>query len=154
MENPNITPEITQPRQKLRGALVAAALAMGVLPSLLLITSAQAQRQQEKRQQERREQQVERRTIVWSGQVDDVIDIYFKRGRMWTKTVRGKESDATARFITPLPERNVRVRLDNRTGRGTITLRQQPNRRNDFTAIVRVSDPKPDARRYQFELVW
>ena len=127
---------------------IASALALGVLPSLLL-TPVQAQRMQE-----RRERPIERRTIVWSGRVDDVMDIYFKHGRMWTKVVHGKEGDSRAQFMTPLPDRNVRVFLDNRKGRGKISIRQQPNRRNNYTAIVRISDPNPNDDRYQFELQW
>ena len=39
-------------------------------------------------------------------------------------------------------------------GRGDIFIEQQPSRENDFTAIVRIKDPKGGASDYEFELQW
>jgi hypothetical protein len=48
----------------------------------------------------------------------------------------------------------VTVRLTEKRGRGEIFIEQQPTRDNDFTAVVRIRDPRGGASDYAFTLEW
>ena len=50
--------------------------------------------------------------------------------------------------------RPVRLHLDRKDGRGHVQLLESPNPRNNYTAIVRVVDPKGGSDRYHFRLDW
>jgi hypothetical protein len=127
-------------------ATIGSLLTLSLLPSLLITSPAAAQR--------RNHPQMQQGTVVWTGRVDNVTDVYFQQGRAWTRLVSGRPGSSEARFSSPLPRRNVRLSLDERMGRGAVTIRQQPNRSNDFTGIVRIADRPVGARRYQFALNW
>ena len=46
------------------------------------------------------------------------------------------------------------IELDVSRGRGDVIVVQQPNRSNDFTAIVRVVDRRSGYGDYNFDLRW
>ncbi|MGC4045958.1 MAG: hypothetical protein QM758_19370 [Armatimonas sp.] len=97
-----------------------------------------------------------RHSLRWTGQVDSIVDVYFRGGRSWVETVSGKEKPdmGVTRFSSNLPRRNVIVAANKQLGRGKITVQQQPTARNNYTAVVRIEDPKGGADRYRFNLVW
>lgn len=82
------------------------------------------------------------------------MDVYFQQGRSWTKRVSGKSGSGDARFSGALPQRNLDWSLRKNEGRGRVSLRQRPNRRNDYTAIVRVVDHQAAMGSYAFTLRW
>lgn len=93
--------------------------------------------------------------MTWRGRVDDDVRIRIRGGSADVETIGGTEhSDSQPNFINSLPNRRVTVRLTAKRGRGEIFIEQQPTRENDFTAIVRIRDPRGGASDYEFELQW
>lgn len=93
--------------------------------------------------------------MTWKGRVDDDVRIIIRGGGADVETIGGTPYyDAISNFSAALPNRRVTVRLNVRRSRGQVVIEQQPSRDNDFTAIVRIRDPKGGASDYEFELSW
>lgn len=93
--------------------------------------------------------------MTWRGRVDDDVRIRIRGGSADVETIGGTPYyDGQPNFFNSLPSRRVTVRLTMKRGRGEIFIEQQPSRENDFTAIVRIRDPKGGASDYEFELQW
>lgn len=80
--------------------------------------------------------------IVWTGDVDDVVDIRIRGRRVEYRTRSGAPlRDVRYDFRgNPLPNRAVTLDLGVSRGRGNVEVIQHPNRSNKFTAIIRVTD--------------
>ena len=93
--------------------------------------------------------------MTWRGRVDDDVRIRIRGGTADVETLGGTPyNDGQPNFFNSLPYRRVTVQLTSRRGRGEIFIEQQPSRENDFTAIVRIRDPRGGASEYEFELTW
>jgi len=93
--------------------------------------------------------------MTWRGRVDDDVRIRIRGGSADVETIGGTAYyDGQPNFFNSLPSRRVTVRLTSKRGRGEIFIEQQPSRENDFTAVVRIRDPKGGASDYEFELQW
>lgn len=93
--------------------------------------------------------------MTWRGRVDDDVRIRIRGGSADVETIGGTPYyDSRPNFINSLPNRRVNVRLTVKKGRGEVFVEQQPTRENDFTAIVRIKDPRGGASDYEFELQW
>jgi hypothetical protein len=93
--------------------------------------------------------------MTWRGRVDDDVRIRIRGGTAEIETIGGTEyQDSQPNFSNSLPNRRVTVRLTAQRGRGEIFIEQQPSRENDFTAVVRIKDPRAGASEYAFELQW
>ena len=93
--------------------------------------------------------------MTWRGRVDDDVRIRIRGGTADVETIGGTPYyDGQPNFFNSLPPRRVTVRLTQKRGRGEIFIEQQPSRENDFTAIVRIKDPRGGAADYEFELTW
>lgn len=93
--------------------------------------------------------------MTWRGRVDDDVRIRIRGGSADVETIGGTPYyDGQPNFFNSLPPRRVTVRLTQKRGRGEIFIEQQPSRENDFTAIVRIKDPRGGASEYEFELTW
>jgi hypothetical protein len=93
--------------------------------------------------------------MTWRGRVDDDVRIRIRGGSADVETIGGNEySDSQPNFFNSLPPRRVTVRLTQKRGRGEIFIEQQPSRENDFTAVIRIKDPRGGASEYEFELTW
>jgi hypothetical protein len=93
--------------------------------------------------------------MTWKGRVDDDIRIRVRGGTADVETIGGTPYyNATQSFTASLPPRRVNVSLQVKKGRGEVFIEQQPSRENDYTAVVRIRDPKGGASDYEFELAW
>jgi hypothetical protein len=93
--------------------------------------------------------------MTWRGRVDDDVRIRIRGGSADVETIGGSPYyDVQPNFSNSLPNRRVTVRLTEKRGRGDVFIEQQPTRENDFTAIVRIKDPKGGASDYAFTLEW
>lgn len=93
--------------------------------------------------------------MTWRGRVDDDVRIKIRGGSADVETVGGTPYyNSQPNFFNSLPYRRVTVRLSQKRGRGEIFIEQQPSRENDFTAVIRIKDPKGGASDYEFELQW
>ncbi len=96
-----------------------------------------------------------RNSLVWQGRVDDKIDLYIQ-GRSVRPVVLSGRRPQNVRydFDGRLPRRTVIVRIASKRGRGQVYVRQLPRSSNNYTAIVRVYDPKGGADRYRLRMQW
>ncbi|HEX6047304.1 MAG TPA: hypothetical protein VFZ22_22635 [Pyrinomonadaceae bacterium] len=93
--------------------------------------------------------------MTWRGRVDDDVRITIRGGTADVQTLGGTPyNDGQPNFSASLPFRRVNVRLTVKRGRGEIFIEQQPSRDNDFSAVIRIRDPKGGASDYEFELSW
>jgi hypothetical protein len=96
-----------------------------------------------------------RGSLTWSGNVDDTVVVEIHRGDAHTRIVHGKDvTNANIQFDGRLPDRPVNVRLRDWHGRGEVRVVQEPNAGNDYTATVRIHDPKGGSGHYTFTLAW
>lgn len=94
-------------------------------------------------------------SMNWRGTVDDVVQIRIRNRNAQTTTLSGRTyNDDNFTFNGRAPRGNADVRVDKTRGRGRVFIVQQPNRRNNFTTIVQIDDPKGGADRYRFNLYW
>ncbi len=92
--------------------------------------------------------------MTWRGRVDDDVRILVRGGSAQVETIGGTPYyDAVTNFTASLPRRS-NVTLIKRRGRGEIFVEQQPSRTNDYTAVIRIRDPRGGADEYEFELAW
>ncbi len=129
---------------------------VGVLMTAFLfanVSDAHAQRNRDRnRDRNRGDRNGE---MTWRGTVDDVIQIRINNRNARTRHIRGRAyNDARYNFDGRMPRDNVNVRVDKKDGRGRVFIVQQPDRRNNYTTIVQIEDPKGGADRYRFELRW
>src|SRR5262245_17936397 len=93
--------------------------------------------------------------LSWRGRVDDDVRIRIRGGTAEVETIGGTPYyDGQPNFFNSLPYRRVTVRLTEKRGRGDVFIEQQPSRENDFTAIIRIKDPRGGASDYSFTLEW
>ena len=93
--------------------------------------------------------------LNWSGSVDNVTEVYVQENHVRMQSPHGKAvDDVHYYFSRPLPLTRTRVRVKPILGRGRLWVFQQPSARNDFTAGVRIIDPRSGRGRYSFDLVW
>ncbi len=92
---------------------------------------------------------------TWSGRVDDRANIIIRGNTIRVEDVAGSGVQTTYQNVNGfLPRRATMVTAQRRNGRGTVTIIQQPNRSNDFTAIIQVSDPRAGADNYNVDISW
>lgn len=90
------------------------------------------------------------------GRIDDEV-IFFIRGGQVTAQNRAGRGMQVERWSLddPLPiGRPVRLKLDQKDGRGRVQLIESPNPGNNYTAVVRVFDSKGGSDRYHFRMDW
>lgn len=93
--------------------------------------------------------------IFWTGRVDDRVNISITGATVQSVAVSGSEvSRVDYRLNNTLPRRAVNVSVRKTKGRGDVFVVQQPNRDNNYTAIVQVNDSKGGASDYQLEVGW
>ena len=96
-----------------------------------------------------------RGSMTWRGRVDDDVRIRIRGGTADVETIGGSPYyDSQPNFTNSLPYRRVTVRLTQKRGRGDVFIEQQPSRENDFTAVVRIRDPRGGASDYEFTIEW
>jgi hypothetical protein len=91
----------------------------------------------------------------WSGRVDSEVRVVVQGSRVSVRATSGdRVKDEKYTFDSPLPKADVIARLQQREGRGTVELIEQPSRRNDYSAVIRIIDRRGGSDRYEFELTW
>lgn len=95
-------------------------------------------------------------TFRWRGRVDGVDDIVIRGSDVRIEHVSAQPIQRQEhRFSAPLPPAEVELHLEKIEGRGDVRILEQPTRRNDYTAVVRVDDQAHGGDAdYEFELSW
>jgi hypothetical protein len=95
------------------------------------------------------------RLFEWAGRVDGETRVFMRGNDVWTQDVSGRGTRrAQVRTYRGLPSRSGQVRLQVADGRGDIRVIQQPNSRNNYTAVIRIRDDAGRADRYRFAAYW
>lgn len=94
-------------------------------------------------------------TGFWSGRVDDRANIIIRGGSISAQDVSGTGLIIQNQSLSgSLPFRASTVTASRRRGRGSVNVIQQPNRFNNFTAIIQVADTKGGSDDYQVDIRW
>lgn len=97
----------------------------------------------------------DRSQLRWSGNVDDTAIVILQGRDVRTRTTSGQSvTNVSEQVSGQLPDRRVNVELRQVSGRGQVTVIQQPSPRNNYTAHVRVRDSQGGSARYSFVLDW
>jgi len=94
-------------------------------------------------------------TMTWRGRVDDYVELNIQGNRVRSREREGSQTlNEQVSFSNPLPRANVTVSVRKRDGRGRVSVVQQPNQSNNYTAIVKIDDDKGGADDYEIEMEW
>lgn len=94
-------------------------------------------------------------TMVWSGRVDQRVNIVIQGNTVRTQTLAGTNlGEGTETMSGSIPRREASVSVRKLDGRGSVTVIQQPSRVNNYTTIVQVFDGNGGADNYRFEVTW
>jgi len=98
----------------------------------------------------------DRNLVRWTGDVDDALEIRIQGNRIDYRTLSGKSvRHVRADFASAgLPRNDAQVFVTDQTGRGSVSVVQQPSSWNNYTAVIRVYDPRPGYGAYSFDLGW
>ena len=93
--------------------------------------------------------------VLWRGRVDNTVNIVIAGSSVTNETLAGAPVSADNFNINGyLAARPGSVRVRKISGRGNVTIIQQPSLENDFTAIVQVQDTSGGDDNYQLEITW
>lgn len=93
--------------------------------------------------------------LSWGGDVDDVTVVTLHRHMVSFHVISGKSpTNIHIHLQGGIGPDSGPVTLGNWSGRGQVVLVRQPNPHNDFTAVVRISDPQGGRGHYHFVLTW
>jgi hypothetical protein len=126
---------MTSPRFPL-SALRAAAAALGLVVASAGSLAAQG-----------------RTLFAWSGRVDREVLLVMRGGNVNTRQ-SSRDDYGRVRVGSQLPRTDGVVQLQVQRGRGSADVVQQPNARNDFTAVVRLRDDQTGTGDYQVAAFW
>ena len=94
-------------------------------------------------------------TATWNGRVDDRANLTIHGGTITLQNVSGEGAQTTYQNMNgSLPHRATVFTARKTEGRGDVTVIQQPNRSNDFTAIVQIYDRRGGTDNYGVEMSW
>ena len=98
----------------------------------------------------------DRSLVRWTGDVDDALEIRIQGNRIDYRTLSGKSvRHVRADFANGgLPRNDAQIFVTDQTGRGSVSVVQQPSSWNNYTAVIRVYDPRPGYGTYSFDLGW
>lgn len=94
--------------------------------------------------------------LEFRGRVDDAVDLFVRGDQINALVTSGQLMKVERfRFSQPLPAVTLSsIGIAKKDGRGTVELIQRPDSTNDFTAIIRISDPQGGSDRYHWVLSW
>jgi hypothetical protein len=93
--------------------------------------------------------------MTWRGRVDDYVELNIQGNRVRSREREGSQTlNEQVSFSNPLPRADVAVSARKRDGRGRVSVVQQPNQSNNYTAIIKIDDDKGGADDYEIEMEW
>jgi len=92
----------------------------------------------------------------WSGNVDGELEIRLQNGRIDYRNLSGAQPTNIRldRGNMSMPQNGSQVAISQGSGRGSVTVVQQPSSWNGYTTVIRVRDPQGGYGYYDFDLVW
>jgi hypothetical protein len=95
-----------------------------------------------------------RTALMWSGDVDDNLEILLQPSGISYRTLRGAVPRGVQSAVSRIPRGDVQLDVNQTEGRGQVMLIQQPTPENGYTARIRVRDPQPGFGHYAFSVTW
>jgi hypothetical protein len=100
--------------------------------------------------------------MEWSGTVDDRVNLVIRGRNVRVQTLSGRQyGNGRYDFDRDWDDRRgdrrwdrSRANVEKLDGRGDVRIVQQPNRRNNFTTIVQITDKKGGPDRYRIRVDW
>ncbi len=98
----------------------------------------------------------DRPLFEWRGRVDREIQIVMQGRDLNTHMASWQDRllRDRQRVFSVLPRQDGWVSVRREDGRGDVDVVQQPNRRNDYTAVIRIRDPRGGADDYRITAFW
>lgn len=94
-------------------------------------------------------------SVRWRGTVDKEVHLRISNNNLEVNIFDGQNYGiGSYNFSSAMPNRNVNVYVNKKKGRGNVTVIQQPNRNNNYTAIIKVLDGDGGAKEYDVEVYW
>jgi len=94
-------------------------------------------------------------TMHWSGTVDREMRVEWSGMDVKSRNQSGVAAREVHSSVTnALPSHDVNLALHVHEGRGDVTILQQPNESNGYTAIFKVRDPMSGLGHYDFDATW
>ena len=93
--------------------------------------------------------------VVWRGRVDQTGQVTIAGEDVFSEAISGRAL-TNVRFDIDgyLARRRGTVSIKKLDGRGTVTILEQPSQNNDYSAVIKVFDPKGSDDYYEFEVTW
>jgi hypothetical protein len=95
-----------------------------------------------------------RTALMWSGDVDDNLEILLQPSGVSYRTLRGAAPRGVQSAVSRVPRSDVELEINQTEGRGQVVVVQQPTAENGYTARIRVRDPQPGFGHYAFNVIW
>jgi len=92
--------------------------------------------------------------LMWSGDVDDNLEILLQPSGVSYRTVRGASPRGVQSAINRMPRSDAELEINQTEGRGQVVVTQQPTAENGYTARIRIRDPQPGYGHYAFNVTW
>lgn len=93
--------------------------------------------------------------VTWRGRVDQTVNISIAGSDVDTQDIAtGRLSNVNFNINGYLARRVGTVSVRKTRGRGTVSVVEQPNENNDYTAVIQVFDPDRGDDDYEFEVNW
>jgi hypothetical protein len=92
--------------------------------------------------------------LMWSGDVDDNLEILLQPSGVSYRTMRGAAPRGVQSAVNRLPRTDAELAINQTEGRGQILVVQQPTAENGYTARIRIRDPQPGFGHYAFNVTW
>lgn len=94
-------------------------------------------------------------SVRWRGRVDQTVNIVISGIDVQSIDDSGTGLSGVSHDITgTLARRPGSVTVRKRSGRGSVTVLQQPSRDNDYTAIIQIFDPSSGSDDYEIDISW
>ena len=96
-----------------------------------------------------------REVYEWSGVVDKEIRIQLHGSRAYVQAMgAGEDRTSRGRMINSLPQQTGNLVVQRLAGRGDVLVLEQPSQRNNYTATLRIRDPRGGTDRYRIVAYW
>jgi hypothetical protein len=94
-------------------------------------------------------------SVRWRGTVDKEVHLRISNNNLDVNIFDGQNyGNGNYNFTSAMPNNNVNVYVNKKKGRGSVTVIQQPDRRNNYTAIIKILDDDGGAKEYDVEVYW
>jgi hypothetical protein len=96
-----------------------------------------------------------REVYEWNGVVDKEVRIQLRGSRAYVQGMGAADDrNSRGRMINSLPLQTGNLVVERLEGRGDVLVVEQPTSRNNYTATLRIRDPRGGAARYRIVAYW